>query len=58
MTKAVDGGDVRLRTLTDKEALDRINSILSVDRWPGAEALEWIATICAKTGRREKRIEE
>jgi hypothetical protein len=37
--------------LTDKEALDQINYLLSADEWPGASGMEDIAEIVARTGR-------
>ena len=44
--------------LTDSEALDRIQAMLQVPEWPGAEMLEWINEVVIKTGRSTETLED
>ena len=39
--------------LTDAEALDRLNLLLSAEEWPGASGMEDVCEIVRATGRRE-----
>lgn len=42
-----------VRRLTDKEALDRLNELLSSPEWPGASGMEDVCEIVRATGRDE-----
>jgi hypothetical protein len=41
------------RTLSDADALDRLNLLLSAPEWPGASGMEDVAEIVRATGRQE-----
>jgi hypothetical protein len=42
-----------MRKLTDKQALDLLNELLSADEWPGASGMEDVCDIVRATGRTE-----
>lgn len=41
------------RRLTDSEALDELNLLLSAPEWPGASGMEDVAEVVAATGRQQ-----
>lgn len=41
------------RLLSDAEALDELNLLLSAPEWPGASGMEDVAEIVAATGREQ-----